>query len=82
MLRLLLLKEQGAVGGDVAGVAEAAAVVTVHKVGARLLLSLAMLRVINLLVDLSFSFLIASAIIYLLQEFRRRPGPHVEGYRA
>ena len=52
MLRLLLLKEQGAVGGDVAGVAEAAAVVAVHKVGARLLLSLAMLQVISLLVYL------------------------------
>ena len=50
MLRLLLLKEQGAVGGDVAGVAEAAAVVAVHKVGARLLLPLAVLQVISLLV--------------------------------
>ena len=50
MLRLLLLKEQGAVGGDVAGVAEAAAVVAVHKVGARLLLPLAVLQVICLLV--------------------------------
>ena len=52
MLRLLLLKEQGAVGGDVAGVAEAAAVVAVHKVGARLLLPLAVLRDIDVLVDL------------------------------
>ena len=45
MLRLLLLvKEQGAVGGDVAGVAEAVA--AIHEVGSRLLLSLAVLQVI------------------------------------
>ena len=43
MLRLLLVKEQGAVGGDVAGVAEAVA--TIHEVGSRLLLSLAVLEV-------------------------------------
>ena len=47
MLRLLLLvKEQGAVGGDVAGVAEAVAA-AIHEVGPRLLLSLAVLQVIN-----------------------------------
>ena len=46
MLRLLLVKEQGTIGGDVAGVAEAA-VVTVHKVGARLLLPLAVLEMID-----------------------------------
>ena len=47
MLRLLLVKEQGAVGGDVAGVAEAVAAAAIHEVGPRLLLSLAVLQVIN-----------------------------------
>ena len=45
---MLLVKEEGAVGGDVAGVAEAvAAAAAVHEGGPRLLLSLAVLQRLN-----------------------------------
>ena len=47
---MLLVKEEGAVGGDVAGVAEAVAVAAsaaVHEGGPRLLLSLAVLQRLN-----------------------------------
>ena len=47
---MLLVKEEGAVGGDVAGVAEAVAVAAaaaVHEGGPRLFLSLAVLQRLN-----------------------------------
>ena len=56
MLRLLLVKEEGTVGGDVAGVAEP---IAIHEVGPRLLLPLAVLQKANYVISAKLTLIIA-----------------------